>query len=86
MKNKCDCLCHILPSSSNNQDRCLCCLTCELCGEKIIENYKIVKHFIEPECKEYIKIVKKKRMKYYKKNHHSYLIDYYIERKRQNEM
>jgi hypothetical protein len=41
MKIKCNCLCHILPSSIKYPDICRCCYTCYECGKKLIENYKL---------------------------------------------
>jgi len=36
---KCNCLCHILPSSKPN--KCKCCLRCPYCKRKLITNYKL---------------------------------------------
>ena len=43
MNNRCTCLCHILPSTNNNvhnPQKCNCCLVCDQCKEKLVENFK----------------------------------------------
>jgi len=50
MKNKCECLCHCLPSSTNNPNQCTCCLTCPHCNEQLVINHKVNKNY-NPKCK-----------------------------------
>jgi len=41
MKNKCDCLCHVLPSTKPYE--CICCTTCPKCKQRIAKD-KIEEH------------------------------------------
>ena len=50
MKNKCNCLCHILPSSSNKINQCDCCVFCPHCWEALIINHKILDYRKECIC------------------------------------
>ena len=50
MKNKCNCLCHILPSSSNKINQCNCCIFCPHCWEALVINHKTLDYRKECIC------------------------------------
>ena len=45
MKNKCDCLCHCLPSSVNKSNSCMCCLVCPYCKKTLMIDEEVIEEW-----------------------------------------